>query len=143
MEINAGNYASTVLQARRLLYWTRSCSADPVPLAPAKAIDWLCAGWELTIVISVSRRRGRRGRNRALAQKSGCLCAGDHRLRCHPCSTEPSKLRNYLPFFTERHGPGCVPEPPFATTGTVPFRHLILLTASRLFDARILALRHR
>jgi hypothetical protein len=26
-----------------------------------------------------------------------------------------------LPFFTERHGPGCVPNPPFATTGTVPF----------------------
>jgi hypothetical protein len=69
-------------------------------------------------VISVSRRRGRRGRNRALAQKSG------------------------LPFFTERHGPGCVPESPFATTGTVPFT-IILLTAYRLFDARILALRHR
>jgi hypothetical protein len=30
---------------------------------------------------------------------------------------------HYRPFLTERHGPGCVPEPPFATTGyRPPFR---------------------
>jgi len=91
-------------------------------------------------VISISRRGQGEGEI-ALSPRSPAACArmviGRYAIlaRQNPA--------NYLPFFTERHGPGRVPESPYATTGTVPFRHPILLTASRLFDARILAWRHR
>ncbi len=44
-----------------------------------------------------------------------------------------------LPFFTERHGPGCVPEPPFATTGTVPIRWGGAMTFKMLFLIALMA----
>ena len=52
--------------------------------------------------------------------------------RVAPCKAIP-------PFLTERHGPGCAPDPPFAMTGTVPIRWAGAMTFKMLFLIALMA----